>query len=75
MTRSDRIRKLANAVKEYRGRFHTPTGKWLQPPKPDAKERIVHWLTILNLDVESNLKLIDGFKAKTEYEAWIATLE
>lgn len=74
MNRNAKIQKLANAIKGYRGRYCLETGKWMEFPKPAEGKRVVDWLIRLKLDVEESIKLIQGFKDYTEFNAWLKTL-
>ena len=53
MTRTERIKKLANAVKAYRGACHVVTlggdaaAKWIRAPQPDRRFEVVKWLNRL----------------------------
>lgn len=77
MTRSEKIHKLSNAIRSYRGRTSTPAGtpndqvKWVTPPKPKELERVKIWLTRLGLNVEDSVKAIDGFKHLGEFWKWV----
>lgn len=72
MTRGQRLSKLGNAIREYRGRYYESTGKWIQRPKPTVRPKIEKWLKSLGLDVDESMKAIDGFKNFPEYHAWMA---
>jgi hypothetical protein len=72
MTRTERIRKLANAVKEYRGVFHANSRKWIRAPKPSKRTDIIRWLRALGVtDLQPHLASVDGFKSYAEFESWI----
>lgn len=79
MTRTAKITKLANAIREYRGITQTPHGAehpiWRRAPNPKAIARIGHWITQLNLDVTESVKAIDGFKSFDEFRAWLKGIE
>lgn len=78
MTRTEKIRKLANAIREYRGITKTPAGaiqvQWWIAPHPAAASRVQKWLSHLGLDITLSMKLINEFKVTTELEAWLNTL-
>jgi hypothetical protein len=75
MTRANKIRKLGNAIREYRGRYHGDSGKWIDPPKPTAYSRILHWLGELKLpDINAALDKIDNFKTFDEMRQWLSAL-
>lgn len=77
MTRTERIHKLANAIREYRGRTSTPAGtppdevRWVTPPKPMLRQRVVDCLKRLNLDVTASMEAIDAFPTFKEFEAFL----
>jgi len=77
MSRNEKIRKLANAVKDFRGMCHgTPEkhGKWVRPPQPTQMARVVVWLERLNLPVQETLHLIRSMKTWQEFNDWTKTL-
>lgn len=77
MTRPERIQKLTNAIRRYRGITSTPVGasaedvKWKIPPKKSAVEDVTRWLQRLNLPVKESLEKSDGFKCFPEFHGWI----
>lgn len=80
MTRSEKVRKLANAIRDYRGITSTPVNtpadevKWKKAPHQNDLPRVFKWLTSLGLDATSAVKEIDGFKTFAEFRQWIAAL-
>jgi len=80
MSRADRIRKLSNAIKAYRGVNRMPPiggvgPVWEHSPQPARRDDIVRHLTALGISpIESALKTIDGFKAVDDFRAWINQL-
>ncbi len=79
MTKTQKITKLARAIKLYRG-MTTPEGvepkKWINPPQKHRIEDIKRWLTRLNApDVDLCIKEIDGFKTFPTYFQWLRDLE
>lgn len=82
MRHSEVIRKLANAVKAYRGRSHPiregqAEKEWIIPPQPDKIKRIRELLTMLWIrgqDQEKTIEKIDGFKNINEFDSWISDL-
>lgn len=78
MNRAEKFHKLARAIREYRGRHYVkPDGgiHWTQPPKPSARRRLERWLKDLDLDVETSMKAIDGFKSWSEYRSWMTMVQ
>jgi len=75
MTRSQKISKLANAVRAYRGLYRADSKQWIQRPQSSAGERVKTWLERLHLDVTENLKKIDAFGSLPEFRNWLNSLE
>ena len=86
MTRNERIHKLSNAIKEYRGTFDPRTGKWIWPPKIQKRAVIVKWHRTLREptapsrqaaieQVAKDAAAIDGFKTYDEFRAWIKNFD
>lgn len=79
MTRAEKIAKLANAIRAYRGMTKTPAGanevKWHIPPNPDKLEAILTWTGRLGIDQNDALRKIHAFKHYDEFNAWILTLD
>lgn len=74
MTRNEKLRKLGNAVREYRGAYEARSGKWVYAPKRDASDRVRHWLSELNFDVGKGLKFIDECKTLDQFRTWVSAL-
>ena len=84
MTRSERIHKLANAIKCYRGSYHPQTKKWISAPQPHKRADIIKWLEslrqfkhITGIDqdqIQKDLASIDGFQNFDEFRNWISKL-
>lgn len=80
MNHETKIRKLANAVRAYRGIGEISGGKiqkWHSPPQPDKQKRIRELLALLRFDGEEQenaIKKIDGFQMVSEFDAWIKEL-
>lgn len=72
MSRNDKLHKLGNAVREWRGRYDARKKRWLVPPKESARERVIRWLTDLGLDVLPSLAFLAKVKTEREFNAWIA---
>lgn len=71
MTRYEKLHKLSNAIKEYRGKKNEATGKWIDQPKPSARKRVERWLAELGMNPASEIQRIDGFKTYAEFFTWI----
>jgi len=74
MTRPEKIRKLANAVREYRGLYKADTKVWIHPPRPSKLGAVIICLHRLKVDVATNVERIDGFKTLGEFNQWIREL-
>lgn len=75
MTRTQKIRKLASAIKDYRGAYNPGTGKWIRGPQPSALPRITAWLSRLDADIPSALAKIDGFETQDDCSLFLLELE
>jgi hypothetical protein len=74
MSRNQKISKLGHAIRDYRGRYHADSGKWIEAPQPRAMDRIIVWLDRLNLPLQESIAAIDGFKSFPAYRAWLQKL-
>jgi len=74
MSRAEKLSKLRNAIRSYRGLKSTTSGKWQRPPNPGAKLAIKKWLVALEMPVEETLNKIDSFKLVSEFNSWISSL-
>lgn len=74
MTRLQKINKLSNAIKVYRGAYHPETGKWIRPPQHLRQDRVRAWLEQLGLNVRESMDRIDEFRNMGEFEKWIRAI-
>lgn len=74
MTRQQKIAKLGNAIKDYRGAYVPTSGKWVRAPDHRALDRVKCWLQRLQLNVTDSLKQIDEFHSFGEYDKWMGGL-
>lgn len=74
MTRQQKISKLGNAIKDYRGAYVPDSGKWVRAPDRRALDRVTVWLRRLHLDVAGSMKFIDEFHSFGEFNKWIGGL-
>ncbi len=74
MTRSQKISKLANAIRSYRGLYHANTKEWIHYPQQKSANRVRIWLERLQIDFEEAFRKIDGFKNLDEFRAWLNSL-
>lgn len=75
MSRAEKIRKLANAIREYRGLNRG--GQWIQHPRPHKAHSIVKWLDALGHHPElirAEMELIQAFKTLEEFNVWMREL-
>jgi len=81
MTRSQRISKLSNAIKAYRGRHVPAPGgkrKWLHSPQLARRADIVRHLVELGRtqeQIELDAMMIDSFSHVSQFEQWIKSFE
>ncbi len=78
MTRSQKISKLANAIRAYRGMFNPQSDgskQWVRHPQQSARDRIAVWLERLKLNVQEGLAAIDGFASFEEMRTWLNKIE
>jgi hypothetical protein len=68
MTRNEKIKKLANAIRAYRGVTSSPAGavktEWIRSPQPHKRPDIVRYLLALGRtkeQIEQDAVAIDGF--------------
>lgn len=77
MTRTERKRKLAAAIKDYRGsnvRGSNPV-KWIRAPQPAAATRVRHWLAEVGVkDVDAAMQKIDSFTVIESMWKWLEEL-
>lgn len=78
MNRNEKISKLANAIRRYRG-ISQPIqpGKpveWIVSPKIADRAFVVRWLTELGLPVPETLAKIEAFNQIDDFNDWIKTL-
>lgn len=75
MSRYDKLKKLGNAIREYRGSYHARSGKWIQPPRPEAVARVLRWLAELKIEEPIvALAEIQQFKTFDEMRAWLRNI-
>jgi len=72
MTRNERLNKLGNAIKRFRGLYDTTTQKWKQAPDKNEIPNVVKWLVSLNLNNPKGLlKEICEFKTVAEFQKFM----
>lgn len=74
MTRTEKFRKLGNAIRTYRGITHPDRFgrvKWHIAPDKNRLADIVWYLEILGLPVDKSVASINGFKSMDEFAAWM----
>ena len=75
MSRAEKIRKLVNAIKNFRG---CKVGeKFVRAPQPHAAHRVVKWLDALGFDVEeikAHMVVICTLESYEQFYAWVKTL-
>lgn len=78
MSRADKIRKLCNAIRMYRGATATAPDadkvKWVRTPQPSQLNKIEELLMALGLNTDERgiaIGEIDAFKYRSDFEEWI----
>lgn len=75
MSRNQKITKLANAIRRYRGVSQPlEPGKpvqWITSPKIADRADVVRWLIELGLPVTASLETINGFTLVDQFDNWI----
>lgn len=74
MTKSEKIRKLGNAVIAYRGIRQGVEGPWVFLPQKTSIEKMKLCLARAGVLTTENLSKIDGFKSQTEMHQWLNSL-
>lgn len=75
MSNGQKLTKLGNAIREYRGVYSMRNGAWKRQPNPKAAGRILKWLELLGVP-EPILALADiqEFKSFDEMHSWMKRL-
>ncbi len=74
MNRQEKLTKLGNAIRAYRGVMSSKTGKWKVPPNPGAVGRVRKGAIRLGLDPDEVVRIADSFDRLsdlTEFMAWV----
>lgn len=74
MTRTDKIRKLSVAIKDYRGIYNSNSGKWIRGPMESALPRVRARLERLDMDVPAAIVKIDGFETVDDMSLFLMEL-
>lgn len=74
MTRNEKLKKLANAIKDFRGAYDASENKWVRPPQPHKGQAVLNWLQKLRVDVKTEWRKIISFKTRAEFDAWIKAI-
>lgn len=74
MTKSEKLRKLGNAVRDYRGMCSSDYTVWKQRPKTSALARVTQWLVALKMDVPTSIAYIDNCQTWEQFRGWIGKL-
>lgn len=74
MSTTEKIGKLARAIRRYRGAYHPGSGKWLRAPDRGAGADVLNWLGKLGVSANA-IDEIDGFQTHNEFYAWLRKLE
>lgn len=76
MTRGQKISKLANAIRAFKGLFQdTPYNRiWIHHPQPARIEGIIKWASRLRLNVFEVEKRVKGFTHPDDLRMWLNQL-
>ena len=80
MKRSLAIKKLANAIRAYRGLSENPPTpetetKWRITPQPHKSKDVINYLKKLGIDSLQGMKDVDGFATRDDFDVWLNKLE
>lgn len=82
MSRSEKLRKLGNAIRAYRGATSTqpgdPNPKWIRSPQPHLEKHISALLLGIGFNhdqIVEAINKIDNFKTIPEFEKWMKGLD
>lgn len=71
MTTEEKIRKLSNAVTDWRGKFHPVSKAWIVRPKPGAIGRVAKWLAKLGREPRTDIPRIQAFQKFEEFHDYL----
>jgi hypothetical protein len=71
MSRYEKINKLANAIRRWRGMVNASTGKWHRPPAEKELDKVQNWLVKLNLPVQETLQELCDMTTYDQFEDWL----
>lgn len=77
MTRNQKLGKLKNAIRRYRGLYMTDTKKWINAPQKSAEANVRNWLHQLGFPSESingQLDMINSFQDLQQFNLWLGEL-
>jgi len=81
MSKAEKIHKLANAIKDFRGCTSTPLGavkvNWIRSPRPDRLTKVVKLLGELGCDAGQTKQAVEDilkFKTLDDFNNWIKAL-
>lgn len=75
MNRTEKLNKLAGAVRAWRGVTDARTGHWKQTPKQSAISLVGRWLAALGCAPVDSLDRIAKMRSYDEFYAWLGTIE
>ena len=74
MSKNEKLKKLENAIGDYRGRFNIASEKWIKAPKIEAEKRVLKWLSELGLAAPEYFEAVKGFKTFEEMRTFLKSL-
>lgn len=75
MTRAEKIHKLSNAIRDYRGAFHADSGIWIRTPKIAAAARVQQWMGNLGIFTSENWRAVCEFRNVNEFREWLKGIQ
>lgn len=75
MSRAEKIKKLGNAIRAFRG--STFGKKWIRTPQPHRAHQVVKWLDALGHQpelIKAEMERICAFESRTQCDAWLSEL-
>jgi hypothetical protein len=78
MSKAETLRKVCNAIRQYKGLHTIETNKslekWTMPPKANQEPRLRLLLAKLGLNPDVAMKQINEFETTGDFENWIKGL-
>lgn len=72
MTKEQKLKKLGNAVRAYRGSTNGVGGSWIRLPEIEKSAAVKKWCS--ELGIENGLDKVNSFKAYSEFYNWLRSI-